>query len=226
MKKINFLASLVALIGLAACGSNANSGEATDINSDSGAQFAVNVEASTVAWTGTKVVGMGMHAGTFGIQSGSFTVKEGQVVGGSFVLDLNNIVCTDTASWMNEELKGKLVGHLKDTSFLFVAEFPTATFEIANVVALDSADANGNSHTVTGNLTLRGETRSISFPAKMEVSETSVHAVGQAVINRLDFGINYDKEKMSLTEKLKATVQNGIVGENVTIDMDLTASAQ
>ncbi|MFM1899256.1 MAG: hypothetical protein RL577_1496 [Bacteroidota bacterium] len=213
-----------AAFSLASCGSDAQSGEATDVSSDSGNAYSISIDQSVVGWTGTKVVGMGSHSGTFGISEGRLTVNEGALVGGSITLDLNNIVCTDTASWMTEELKGKLVGHLKDTSFLFVAEHPTAVFEIASVEALANPDEAGNSHSITGNLTLRGETRSISFPAHVEVSDSGIQASGVATINRLDWGINYDKEKMSLSEKLKASVQNGIVGENVEISFSLNAA--
>jgi len=213
-----------AVFSLASCGSDAQSGDAADISSDSGNAYSISIDQSVVGWTGTKVVGMGSHSGTFGIAEGSLTVNEGALVGGSITLDLNNIVCTDTASWMTEELKGKLVGHLKDTSFLFVAEHPTAVFEIASVEALAKADEAGNSHSVTGNLTLRGETRSISFPALIVVSEAGIKASGVATINRLDWGINYDKENLSLSEKLKAKLQNGIVGENVEISFTLTAA--
>jgi len=213
-----------AVFSLASCGSDAQSGDAADISSDSGNAYSISIDQSVVGWTGTKVVGMGSHSGTFGIAEGSLTVNEGALVGGSITLDLNNIVCTDTASWMTEELKGKLVGHLKDTSFLFVAEHPTAVFEIASVEALAKADEAGNSHTLTGNLTLRGETRSISFPALIVVSEAGIKASGVATINRLDWGINYDKENLSLSEKLKAKLQNGIVGENVEISFTLTAA--
>ncbi len=213
-----------AVFSLASCGSDAQSGDAADISSDSGNAYSISIDQSVVGWTGTKVVGMGSHSGTFGIAEGSLTVNEGALVGGSITLDLNNIVCTDTASWMTEELKGKLVGHLKDTSFLFVAEHPTAVFEIASVEALATADEAGNSHSVTGNLTLRGETRSISFPALIVVSEAGIKVSGVATINRLDWGINYDKENLSLSEKLKAKLQNGIVGENVEISFTLTAA--
>ena len=213
-----------AVFSLASCGSDAQSGDAADISSDSGNAYSISIDQSVVGWTGTKVVGMGSQSGTFGIAEGSLTVNEGALVGGSITLDLNNIVCTDTASWMTEELKGKLVGHLKDTSFLFVAEHPTAVFEIASVEALAKADEAGNSHTLTGNLTLRGETRSISFPALIVVSEAGIKASGVATINRLDWGINYDKENLSLSEKLKAKLQNGIVGENVEISFTLTAA--
>jgi polyisoprenoid-binding protein YceI len=58
----------------------------------------------------------------------------------------------------------------------------------------------------------------------VEVSDSGIQASGVATINRLDWGINYDKEKMSLSEKLKASVQNGIVGENVEISFSLNAA--
>ena len=49
----------------------------------------------------------------------------------------------------------------------------------------------GATHTVTGNLTLHGVTKSISFPAKVTVNESGLELTSEFALNRKDFGINY-----------------------------------
>ena len=44
---------------------------------------------------------------------------------------------------------------------------------------------------ITGDLTLHGVTKRISFPATVAVSDAQVQASSEFSINRKDFGINY-----------------------------------
>ena len=67
-------------------------------------------------------------------------------------------------------------------------------FELVSVAALTN-DTAGNTHTITGNLTLKGQAKSISFPAKVSISAEEVTAAGSVIINRLDWGINYKSLK-------------------------------
>jgi hypothetical protein len=54
------------------------------------------------------------------------------------------------------------------------------------------------------------------------VGET-VTATGQVVINRLDWGINYDKENMTLAEAAQKKLKNGVVSKDITLTFNLTA---
>jgi hypothetical protein len=40
----------------------------------------------------------------------------------------------------------------------------------------------------------------------------------------LDWGVNYDKDKMSLSEKLQASAKNGIVSKDMEITFNITAT--
>ncbi len=44
---------------------------------------------------------------------------------------------------------------------------------------------------MTGNLTLHGQTRAITFPANITLSVAEMHATAEFTINRRDFGIVY-----------------------------------
>ena len=81
--------------------------------------------------------------------------------------------------------KEKLTKHLKSPDFFDVAQYPTATFRSTTI------KKDGDGHTITGDLTLHGVTKSISFPATIKASDGKIDANAEFSINRKDFGIVY-----------------------------------
>ncbi len=69
------------------------------------------------------------------------------------------------------ESKGKLDGHLKSADFLDVEKFPTATFEITGVKALEGGDYNSE---ISGNLDFRGVPKNVTFKANVTVDANGV----------------------------------------------------
>jgi polyisoprenoid-binding protein YceI len=220
MKKTFIFASLAtAILVLGSCGSNATEAG----NADSAAQasaaavtYKIDAATSTLGWHGSKVAGVGEHSGTIAIQEGTLSVENGNITAGTFVIDMAKIVVTD--SGMPQEYKDKLVGHFSADDFFNSAKFPTSKFEISACEAKTDGD---NTHFITGNLTLRDSTKSISFPAKVAVTETGITADAKVTINRLDWGINYDKDNMSLNEKAQAKLKNGVVGKDIELTISL-----
>lgn len=217
MKKTIFLSALsfatVAFL-FTSCGSKSTTAEeAKEVATESEVSYTVDAQNSIITWRGSKVVGIGEHVGTIAIKEGSIGTKDGVITSGNFIIDMGKIEVTDTVSWMNEEKKAQLVSHFQSDDFFNVAEFPTAKFEITRV--------EGNN--VSGNLTIRDVTKNITFPAEISISDDQLTAKGSVIINRLDWNINYDKEKMSLTEAAQAKVKNGIVGKDIEINISITA---
>jgi polyisoprenoid-binding protein YceI len=79
--------------------------------------------------------------------------------------------------------------HLKKEDFLFVDRYPHATFRSEQITS--GAEAADSTHTITGDLTIRGVTKRVTFPAKVEVDATEVRAATEFVIDRRDFGVVY-----------------------------------
>ncbi len=155
-------------------------------------ELVVDTEQSTVHWTGRKV--SGEHHGDVQIKSGTLAVEDGKLVGGSFVMDLTTIANHD----LDGEYKGKLEGHLKSADFFDVDNHPEANFEITSVQ--DGAEAG--TVTVSGNLTIRGVTKSITFDAQVqEASESAVKATADFNIAREDWGVNYAGQADDLISK-------------------------
>jgi len=140
----------------------------------------LNKSASSIAWLAKKVTGE--HNGTVGISAGALNVDGNKLIGGNFTIDLKTIKDLDlTDPGYNQ----KLVGHLSSGDFFEVEKFPTATFVITKVAGKQ----------VTGNLTAKGITKSITFPAEITVKGGKVIAKANITIDRTDFNIRYNSKK-------------------------------
>jgi len=165
-----------------------------------GKTYAFGPNGSTIDFIGSKVTGM--HKGGFRKFAGELHVKGGKIA------DSGNKVVIDTTSlWADNE---KLTGHLKSPDFFGVAQHPTAVFETTSVAQ------NTTNFTVTGNLTLHGITKQISFPADIKVSDDSAEVNARFFLNRFDFEMKYPgkaddliRREVVLTLNVKATPGKG-----------------
>lgn len=118
------------------------------------------------------------HEGAFGVFSGAIELVEKGP----------SIVTAEIATGSLTSDDPKLTSHLKTPDFLDTQKYPKARF-ISTLIR--PGGARGATHTVTGNLTLHGVTRSITFPATVKVASDRIDAKAEFVINRQDFGIAY-----------------------------------
>ena len=201
MKKLVLMVALG--LFFATCNSEkaaeATTGEAQKVTANGGSETVALDSGSTVAWRGFKTYVQDEHLGTVNVQEGTFEVAEGKLVGGKITMDMTSIICTDIG---NERKRGYLERHLRSQDFFFVDSFPTAAFEIVEV--LDPSAAKKYS-TVTGNLTIRGTTNSITFPADVVVSEEDVKFMAPTFsIDRTLWGAKYhDRDDATIAESLK-----------------------
>ena len=144
--------------------------------------FPLTGENTKVEFTGTKKGGK--HDGGFKSVSGSATTTGGDPTS----LKLDVVIQTDSL-WSDNE---KLTGHLKAPDFFDVKTNPTAKFVSESVEKLPDAKSI---YKVSGNLTLNGKTRSISFPAVITLGE-AVTLNSEFKINRQDFGMSYGSGKV------------------------------
>ncbi len=201
MKKLALMAALGLFV--ASCNSDkaaeATTGEAQEVTANGAGETVALDSGSTVAWRGFKTYVQSEHLGTVNVQEGTFEVADGKLVGGTITIDMNSITCTDLE---DEGKRGYLEGHLKSQDFFFVDSFPTAVFEIVEV--LDPSEATKYS-TVTGNLTIRGTTNSITFPADVVVGEEGVKFMAPTFsIDRTLWGAKFhDRDDATIAESLK-----------------------
>lgn len=149
--------------------------------------YEVEVAQSQVVWAAGKIVGDPL-TGTVGILSGSLWLdKLGDLAGGKFIIDMEDISSTNLPT---ADLKKNLVDHLKSDDFFSVSNYPTAQFKITSV-----EKKSENSYLLTGDLTIRGQTHPISFPAIINISPTEINAQAEFSIDRTVWGIKYGSGK-------------------------------
>jgi polyisoprenoid-binding protein YceI len=195
MKSINaFFVAFSMMMLMAACaeapeGQKVEAGDAvgtetTDVATADAITYVVDTENSNIAWVGSKPTGQ--HTGTVKLSKGELMVDNETLVGGTFELDMNTIANED----LDGEQKGKLEGHLKTGDFFEVEKFPTAKFELVSVEpASDNPEAT---HQITGNLTMKGTTKSVVIPATVEMTEDGLMAsTPKFTINRTEWGVNF-----------------------------------
>lgn len=137
----------------------------------------IDLDKSTVSWTGKKLVGQ--HNGNIKIKSGHVMLTDGKLSGGEFIMDANTIETKDLKGGM----KNKLDKHLKSADFFDVEKFPEASFVSTSV---ESRGGNGD-FLVKGNLTIKGETHPVSFDAH----QTDGFVTGKMMVDRTLYGIQY-----------------------------------
>ena len=151
--------------------------------------FAYSVNpTSVVEWVGSKPAGK--HNGTVNVTKGGVNVENGAITKAEFVLDMNTITVLDLQAGKGKE---DLEAHLKGTNpekvdhFFNVKDFPTASFVFKRF----------DGKNLIGDLTIKGKTKEVSFPATVTVTDNEVSIVSQPFkINRVDFGVNYGSKSV------------------------------
>ena len=136
----------------------------------------VSITKSSVTWKGYKVTGS--HTGTIALKSGSLSFEDSKLVGGTFVMDMNSIACTD----LEGVYKEKLEGHLKSDDFFGVKNNPTARLVFTHVTAGDKGV-----YTVKGDLTIKGKTNNVLF----DLTVNEHNATTALKINRAKYDVKY-----------------------------------
>ncbi|HMQ68202.1 MAG TPA: YceI family protein [Ignavibacteria bacterium] len=145
-------------------------------------------EQSKLEWEGKKVTGK--HNGTINIISGDLTEDNGKLTGGNFVVDFNSIKVLDL---QDEGMNAKLTGHLKSEDFFSAEKFPSGKFVITSAAPLK--DGSDNNYTINGDLTIKGITNNISFPAKVNIGDNGITASADFNIDRTLWDIRYGSGK-------------------------------
>jgi polyisoprenoid-binding protein YceI len=214
MKKLMLITGLSVVLFSCKDAPKADEAEATqaqEVAATTGATYNADLQQSKVEWVGTKPTGR--HHGTIGIKEGNLAVENGAITGGKFVMDMTTVQADD----QDAEGNTKLTGHLKSDDFFMVDKHPTSTFEITSVTAGAPADAvmKDATHTITGNLTMKDITKSITFPAKVAMTDANITADAEFNIDRTQWNIVYQSDK---------SVQNKFISHEVNIKLHLVAN--
>lgn len=140
----------------------------------------VDAAKSSVKWLGKKVTGE--HFGAIAVKEGNLEVSNGKVTGGKVVIDMQSLTVEDIK---DAGTNAKLVGHLKSDDFFSVASNPTSELVVTKV------ESNGNNHTFTGNLTIKGITNPATFTTTSSKDGKSTVYKGKLTIDRSKYNVRY-----------------------------------
>jgi polyisoprenoid-binding protein YceI len=173
--------------------------------------YMVNIADSKVNWIGSKPAGE--HNGTVDLLQGTLILDNGKISGGRFTLDMKSIKNFDLQS---PDWNKKLVDHLKSQDFFYVEKYPVATFEITNAEALNNSD-----YRITGVLTMKEVSKSISFKANITTEGNRLTASSeQIILDRTEWNVE------ALSKSLFAELKDNYVNDEIKISVNLKAEVQ
>jgi polyisoprenoid-binding protein YceI len=141
------------------------------------AALAFGPPTSSIGFTGKKVTGS---------HTGSFERFAGEVLLGADPSSSQVRLTIEMSSVLSDN--AKLTSHLQSADFFDVARFPEATF---TSTAITAGGAGGATHTIQGNFTMHGVTKSVAFPATVTAAERTVSLKAAFALDRKAFGLTY-----------------------------------
>ncbi len=124
----------------------------------------IDINNSIIKWEAKKtLVDTNDHFGTVRFKGGFVNMEEGTINGGKFVADMLSITDDDLTSILKKQLET----HLKSDDFFATATYPTSEFIITKITP-----TGGTEFMIVGNLTIKGITNEINFPATVTNDET------------------------------------------------------
>ncbi|MEP0369108.1 MAG: YceI family protein [Cyclobacteriaceae bacterium] len=178
----------------------------------------IHLNESVITWIGSKPTGQ--HDGTMGISEGYGIFHADELVGGEVQIDISSLRVMDIA---DKEKNEKLTAHLLSSDFFDENAFPTGLFQITKITPYDSTFqiddkvefpskfkpeeassfiVQNPSHVIIGNLTLRGKTNGISFPALVIKTDSQTSIEAKFNIDRTRWGLSHNDEA-SIVDKAK-----------------------
>lgn len=163
--------------------------------------YVMSVDDTYIGFAGSKSlagVTIGTHYGQFPAFEGTVAVTGEDLTTAVFnvTIDMKELT-TDN---------GILTNTLKNEDFFNVEKFPTAAFASTAVAKTDDG------YTVTGNLSILGNTKEISFPATMDLANGSLTGSAEFSINRHDFGLT------------SPGYMDNAINDDVVLSLDITAA--
>lgn len=215
---------------MVACGKSGDTVETTDaqeVGEATGQTLVIDSQSSKVNWKGYKPAGQ--HFGFIPVTSGELVVAGENITGGKFVFSIPDLKIEDLAE--GSEDYGKLHGHLQSPDFFDAANHPEATFEVTEVSAYTADNAvadkdefvtentptknselagDNPTHWIAGNLTMRGTTKNIKFPATVSIVDGGVTAKAGFNIDRTSWGLSYGDESSAVDKAKDQFIYNSV----------------
>jgi polyisoprenoid-binding protein YceI len=133
-------------------------------------------------------------------------IDKGQLTGGTIEVDMNTIEDEKHGS------KNNLIDHLKSADFFETEKFPFSTFAITMVAPVNDSTIN-----VTGILTMKNISHTVTFPARIEVKDGVANASGKLSVDRTQWNVVYQSEKFG------GGLADNLISDTITFDVKIVA---
>jgi len=187
-----------------------------------GITYKIDTSYSLITWVGTKPTGR--HNGLIKIKSGSITIMEedDKRKNKNFTISNANILI-DMGSVKVLDLKDdplqleKLENHLRSEDFFDTQTFEFAEFELISFEPIenDSLVRKNNkytiidpTHTMSGNLTIKGKTLNMKVPVKADYRNLKFEASARFNIDRTKWDITYKDENDPVARATDGFIHN------------------
>lgn len=175
---------------------------------------AIDPAASNVEWLGQKITGDG-HYGTINVKSGEFFVFDGQILGGTVIIDMTTIQVVDIT---DPAPAASLKGHLESDDFFSVASFPEANIQMVRVEPIEGAAADAPNYRITGNLTIKGITHGIVFDARIDHTEGNIEGFADFSFDRAKFDVRFGSGSFF------QNLGDNLINDNINLKIRLAAT--
>jgi len=194
MKK-TILTTLILGALLVSCGNNGKKAtteeakEVTETKTETTVNYSSISDESNIDWRASHLGGTNPRFGKISLQSVRFSSNNNELTSGKVAIEMSSLTVTSFPE--GDEDNTDLAAHLKSADFFDVEKNPVATFEITKV-----EKASGDfSNTITGNLTIMGISKSITFNANVNVSDNGISIKSEDfAVDRKDWNLNYHAE--------------------------------
>ena len=194
MKKVILVVLAISVI-MSSCANNGNKAETKDaenvevVETSKTTTFKTVKDGSFVKWRASHLGGVQPRFGKIYAKDATFLVNNGELSNATFIINMSSLTVESFPEGAPE--KEKLTGHLLSPDLFDIAKHPTSKFEMTK---LESATGDYNSK-VTGNLTMLGVSKSITFSANVDVTANAVAIQSEDFsIDRTDWGLTYNVE--------------------------------
>ncbi len=129
------------------------------------------------------------HRMVFPEWTGSLVIQDGDLSTAliGFEVDIDSMLVDPGEEY---GMKDRLETHLRSEDFFLVAEYPTATFS-STAISEGVAEGMEGTHTITGDMTIRGVTQQISFPATIMVTDGVATATAEFSVDRQNWDLSF-----------------------------------
>lgn len=151
-------------------------------------KYQVDLKQSILKWKGKKLVGYS-HDGILKLSKAELVLKGSTVKKGFVEIDMHSLI--DHQAMKNPK-EADLTDHLKSEDFFHVEKYPTSTIKITGAQPIkNNPDAGDRNYILTGNLTIKGITKKIGFPASIVAKGGLLEMKATIVFDRSKWNIRY-----------------------------------